>query len=119
METFMEPTTLPGHRIGRILSRFYWIPILPLLVSCAGTTMREHFEDYNTAYADALNVQMLLNLARLQNGHPAYYLAIGAIDDRLTVSESGTLGNSGSFTDSRTTGHSLSGSGGGVLTRTG
>ena len=74
---------------------------LPLLVSCAGTTMHNHFRDYNAAYSDALNEQMLLNLARLENGHPAYYLAIGAIDDRLTVSSSATAGNTGTFTDSK------------------
>jgi hypothetical protein len=76
---------------------------LPLLASCAGTTMHSHFRDYNAAYADALNEQMLLNLARLENGHPAYYLAIGAIDDRLTVSSSAAVGNTGTFTDSKTT----------------
>jgi len=76
---------------------------LPLLVSCAGTTMHSHFRDYNAAYADALNEQMLLNLARLENGHPAYYLAIGAIDDRLTVSESAGVGGTGTFTESKTT----------------
>jgi len=97
----MKVTTL-GHRFGRNLSTLLWVAALPLLISCAGTTMREHFEDYNAAYADALNQQMLLNLARLENGHPAYFLAIGAIDDRLTVSESGNVGNSGSFSDSKT-----------------
>ncbi|HXR04473.1 MAG TPA: hypothetical protein VN836_07180 [Verrucomicrobiae bacterium] len=64
--------------------------------------MHAHFRDYNTAYADALNEQMLLNLARLENGHPAYYLAIGAIDDRLSVSGSAGVGNTGTFTDSKT-----------------
>jgi hypothetical protein len=76
---------------------------LPLLASCAGTTMHSHFRDYNAAYANALNEQMLLNLARLENGHPAYYLAIGAIDDRLTVSESAGVGDTGTFTESKTT----------------
>jgi hypothetical protein len=65
--------------------------------------MHAHFRDYNTAYADALNEQMLLNLARLENGHPAYYLAIGAIDDRLTVSGSATVGGTGTYTDQHTT----------------
>jgi len=77
--------------------------VLPLLTSCVSTTMHAHFRDYNTAYADALNEQMLLNLARLQNGHPAYYLAIGAIDDRMTVSGSASVGNTGTFTDQKTT----------------
>ena len=65
--------------------------------------MHAHFRDYNTAYANALNEQMLLNLARLENGHPAYYLAIGAIDDRLTVSGSATVGSTGTYTDQHTT----------------
>lgn len=87
------------HRIRSWLC----LGMLPLLASCAGTTMHSHFRDYNAAYANALNEQMLLNLARLENGHPAYYLAIGAIDDRLTVSSSAAVGNTGTFTDSKTT----------------
>ncbi|HXE42063.1 MAG TPA: hypothetical protein VN516_03475, partial [Candidatus Baltobacteraceae bacterium] len=84
---------------------FLWLclTVLPLLTSCAGTTMREHFGSYNAAYAEAQNEQMLLNLARLQNGHPAYYLAIGAINDRVTVSEQAGVGNTGSFTSSKNT----------------
>ncbi|HUB87575.1 MAG TPA: hypothetical protein VMB22_06750 [Verrucomicrobiae bacterium] len=76
---------------------------LPVWTSCVSSTMRVHFQDYNTAYADALNEQMLLNLARLQNGDPAYYLAIGAIDDRLTVTATGSAGSTGTFTDQKTT----------------
>jgi hypothetical protein len=64
---------------------------------------RGYAEVKATAYANALNEQMLLNLARLENGHPAYYLAIGAIDDRLTVSSSAGAGDTGTFTDSKTT----------------
>ena len=92
--------------VQKLLARVYvWLSLaaLPLLTSCASTAMHAHFRDYNAAYADALNEQMLLNLARLENGHPAYYLAIGAIDDRLTVSGSATVGNTGSFTDQKTT----------------
>lgn len=93
-------TTKKGTRIC------LWVALaaLPLLVaSCASSAMRSHFEGYNAAYADALNQQMLLNLARLQNGHPAYYLVIGAIDDRLTISGSATIGGTGNYTDQHTT----------------
>lgn len=83
---------------GRYIFIWLFAALLPLLTSCAGTTMRAHFGEYNTAYADALNEQMLLNLARLENGHPAYYLAIGAIDDRFTVSEQASVGGNRSFT---------------------
>jgi hypothetical protein len=111
-----ESTHLLRHPFRRALAFWLGIAALPFLFSCAGTTMREHFADYNTAYADALNHQMLLNLARLENGHPAYFLAIGAIDDRLTVSETGSAGHTGSFTDNNTVTHSQSG--GGVISRT-
>ena len=57
--------------------------------------MRGEFRSYNAAYADALNEQMLLNLARLENGHPAYYLAIGAINNRFIDTMSGAVGSTG------------------------
>jgi hypothetical protein len=74
-----------------------------LLASCAAPTMRNQFRNYNEAYADSLNQQMLLNLARLQNGHPAYYLAIGLIDNRYTFSSQTSAGATGSYTDAKTT----------------
>src|SRR5205807_2697849 len=72
-----------------------------LTTSCSGPTMRQEFRSYNAAYADALNEQMLLNLARLENGHPAYYLAIGAINNRFIDTASATAGSVG--TPSQTT----------------
>jgi hypothetical protein len=63
--------------------------------------MRGEFRSYNAAYADALNEQMLLDLARLENGHPAYYLAIGAINNRFTDTAQATAGSTG--TPSQTT----------------
>jgi hypothetical protein len=57
--------------------------------------MRGEFRSYNAAYADALNEQMLLNLARLENGHPAYYLAIGSIDNRFIDTAAAAAGSTG------------------------
>ena len=57
--------------------------------------MRGEFRSYNAAYADALNNQMLLNLARLENGHPAYYLVIGNITNRFIDTASATAGSVG------------------------
>ncbi len=65
--------------------------------------MRGEFRSYNAAYADALNEQMLLNLARLENGHPAYYLAIGAINNRFIDTASGTVGSTGTPTQTTDT----------------
>jgi hypothetical protein len=77
--------------------------MLPLLVSCAGPALHSHFRSYNTAYADSLNEQMLLNLARLENGHPPYYLIIGTINNKISLSSQTGVGTTGNFTDSRTT----------------
>jgi hypothetical protein len=71
---------------------------LAALTSCSGPTMRSEFRSYNTAYADALNNQMLLNLARLENGHPAYYLAIGSITNRFIDTATASAGSTGAFT---------------------
>lgn len=60
--------------------------------------MRAEFRSYNAAYADALNEQMLLNLARLENGHPAYYLAIGSITNRFIDTAAATAGTTGQGT---------------------
>ncbi|MFO1501419.1 MAG: hypothetical protein U1G07_24025 [Verrucomicrobiota bacterium] len=65
--------------------------------------MRGEFRSYNAAYADSLNEQMLLNLARLENGHPAYYLAIGAINNKFNLTTSATAGGTGNYTDNDTT----------------
>jgi hypothetical protein len=64
--------------------------------------MKGRFRDYNAAYATALNEQMLLNLARLDNGHPAYYLAIGTINEKVTTSAEASAGTTSSITDSDT-----------------
>ncbi len=76
-----------------------------LLVSCSGPALRRQFRSYNEAYGDALNHEMLLNLARLENGHPAYYLAIGAINNKLIFSSATAAGTAGSFQNTDTTTH--------------
>jgi hypothetical protein len=72
------------------------------LSSCTGPVLRDQFKTVNAAYADALNAQMLLNLARLDNGHPAYYLAIGSINNRYVFGSETSAGSTVSDTDSTT-----------------
>ena len=50
------------------------------LSACGGGQQltRDYF-DFAEAYADSSNRQMLTNLARRDNGHPAYFLQLGAI----------------------------------------
>jgi hypothetical protein len=78
------------------------LALLPLLASCAAPAMRDQFINYNGAYATSLNKQMLLNLARLANGQPAYYLAIGEIDNRYTFSSQTGAGVNGSYQNTST-----------------
>ena len=51
-----------------------------LFVGCAGPALRTSFNDYAGVYAEVSNRQMLLNLARLSNSHPAYFLQMGGIN---------------------------------------
>src|SRR5277367_6266363 len=90
-------------KLRRHATRGCLLGLLIFLSSCTAPTMRNQFRNYNEAYADSLNQQMLLNLARLQNGHPAYYLAIGLIDQKYTFSSSSAAGTTGGYTDANTT----------------
>ena len=94
------------------------IAIAGLLSACAPAAFRQDFKGFNSAYGDMLNEQMLLNLARLDNGHPAQFLAIGSIDSRFTF----TAGATGGFNSADTHTQTLSGTDtivGKILTLTG
>jgi hypothetical protein len=54
--------------------------VVLLLGGCAGPALRTSFNDYAGVYAEVSNRQMLLNLARLSNSHPAYFLQMGGIN---------------------------------------
>ena len=79
-----------------------------LLAGCGSTTLTRPFRSYNRAYADTLNEQMLLNLARLHNGHPPYFLAVGTINNRYTFSGEASGGGNWTNTDTATSGGSSS-----------
>jgi hypothetical protein len=52
--------------------------------------MHATFYRYSEAYAAASNEQMLLNLARRANGHPAYFLQMGLINANFTFGATAT-----------------------------
>jgi hypothetical protein len=65
------------------------------LAGCSGPgALRSHYAEYSQAQAQAGNQQTLLNLARIRNGHPPYFLQLGP----FTASYSFTVGSTGSFT---------------------
>ena len=64
------------------------------LVGCSGvSTLRSNYVEYAEVQAQAGNQQTLLNLARIRNGHPPYFLQLGP----FTASYSHTVGSTGSF----------------------
>ena len=65
-----------------------------LLAGCAGpSAMRSSYIEYSHAQAQVNNQQTLLNLARVRNGHPPYFLQLGT----MTANFSFTRGINGSY----------------------
>src|SRR4051812_36771692 len=70
--------------------------VLLTVLGCQGPrAMKSEFIDYSHVYADTSNQQMLLNLARRANGHPAYFMQMGSINAtfQFGASAGGTAGN--------------------------
>lgn len=77
-----------------------------VLCGCQGPRMmHSSFVEYSQAYAQTSNQQMLLNLARRANGHPAYFMQMGPIN--ASYQFGATLGGSFSHSDSFTSGGTL------------
>lgn len=70
------------------------------LTHCGGTALRQDFRGYSGAYGDMVNHQMLLNLARADQGHPTYFLAIGEIRSDRSMVTGANAGGSQTRTDS-------------------
>jgi hypothetical protein len=68
--------------------------LFPILVSglilsgCGSTRYRADYNGFNAAYADSSNHQMLLNLARLDQHDPTYFLQFGQISVQYQLSSS-------------------------------
>jgi hypothetical protein len=52
---------------------------LLLASGCAAARLKGDFRGYESAYAESANRQMLLNLARLEQHHPTFFLKLGQI----------------------------------------
>lgn len=67
-----------------------------VLAGCSGPgALRSGYIDYSNAQAQVGNQQTLLNLARIRNGHPPYFLQMG----NITASYSFTRGTNGSMSN--------------------
>src|ERR1700683_185278 len=58
------------------------------LSGCGGMRYRADYNSFNAAYADSSNRQMLLNLARLDQHDPTYFLQFGQISVQYQLSSS-------------------------------
>jgi len=88
----------------RLLAGLAGVVACLALVACATRQFEPDFTTYSEAYAQNQNWQMLLNIARLDQGYPSYFLAIGAI--HLLRNETGSLQGAGTI--SRTAGQTVS-----------
>lgn len=89
------PASLPSPaRTARYVRLGAFAGACLVLTACVTKQLVPDFATYSEAYAHDLNWQMLLNLARLDQGHPAYFMAIGEI--RLSRTQAASLQGSGS-----------------------
>ncbi len=68
------------------------------LCGCGPKRVRADFRNYEAAYADTSNRQLLLNLARLRNHDPAYFFKMGQITSAYRMQ--GSLTGTGQMTSS-------------------
>jgi len=62
-----------------------------LLTGCGAARYRTDYNGFNAAYADSSNRQMLLNLARLDQHDPAYFLQFGQISVQYQLTSSANV----------------------------
>ncbi len=67
---------------------FFGVVCLALLPGCGGMRYESDYKGFNAAYADSSNRQMLLNLARLDQHDPTYFLQFGQISVQYNFSGS-------------------------------
>src|SRR2546421_7693244 len=71
-----------GSRIDLKFTFVLGFCILGGFDACTSVAFRTEANNFTSAYRDVLNEQMLLNLARLDNGHPPYFIAVGTLTSR-------------------------------------
>ena len=95
--TLSDSIMLPvSRRIGKTLLLLV-VGLLPLgLSSCAAKRLKIDYTNFERAYAQTSNQELLLNLARLENRDPTYFFKIGSIQStyKMAVGLSGNAGYS-------------------------
>lgn len=116
----MRITPLPFTKRARSFQMFGCALALLLAVNgCTSVAFRTEANHFASAYGDVLNEQMLLNLARLDNGHPAYFVAVGTLTSKWNLGSTGGGSVTRTPTDNVKTNDSLTPNSGGLLGLTG
>jgi len=81
---------------ARIYALFLLVVLAFLSLSgCAARRMKTDFKDFESAYAETSNREVLLNLARLENHDPTYFFKLGQISTSYRMQAS--LNASGNY----------------------
>lgn len=92
------------HSTGRDLTRLARGVVVSVvafvLTGCGGAVLKKDYEDFAASYADSSNGQMLMNLARRDQGHPPYFLQLASISS--SHQHSATFGTSFTRSDTGT-----------------
>jgi hypothetical protein len=73
------------------------------LSGCAARRMKADFKDFESAYAETSNREVLLNLARLENHDPTYFFKLGQISTSYRM-QAGVSANGNYVTQGMTPG---------------
>jgi hypothetical protein len=60
----------------------------------SATSLKTVHDNFSEAYGEAMNHQLLMNLARLSQGEPAYFIQLGAFSTQVGFTADATLANS-------------------------
>ena len=70
------------------------VPFLFVLCGCVGRPLKHAYSEYSQVYGEALNKQLLLNLARLSQDEPPYFVQLGQISAQFGYAASAGFGPS-------------------------
>ena len=75
------------------------LPVLLFSGCVSHVALRSDYDDYSRVYADASNRQLLLNLARLSQDDPAYFIQLASISSQYQFTTSAGFSPTGTRTD--------------------
>jgi hypothetical protein len=84
----MRSPLIPWYRLFFSKCRFLIPVIFVFFCGCVGPALRKSYSDFSEVYADSVDRQLLLNLARLSKDEPPYFIQLGQINAQYNFSAS-------------------------------